>query len=280
MLGALAAEGHNVTAAPTEGPGTAGRIARERIEAGADLILSFGGDGTLNEVLAGVVHTPVPLGMIPGGTANVFAREVGTPCNPLKAVKRLSSWVPRRVAAGLLKCQATPPERYFLLMAGIGFDAHIVYSLNLPLKSRLGEFAYWVASSRQLMRRLDEFEVTANGETIRCSFALATRVRNYAGYLQIARRVSLPDPQFEFVLFEGNSTLRYYLKYLIAVLLKRTSNLKGLYFLHGREMSFSAPADSRVYIQVDGEYAGRLPASVGIVPDAVTLLLPPEYVNR
>jgi diacylglycerol kinase (ATP) len=280
VAGALIAEGHGVAVVPTEGPGTAGRIARERIEAGADLILALGGDGTLNELLPGIVHTDVPVGVIPAGTANVLARELGLGCNALGAAKRLSECVPQRVPTGLLRSEADTQGRHFLLMAGVGFDAHVVYQLNLSLKAKMGQLAYWTSSFKQLFRTLDELVVEANGESFRCTFALATRVRNYAGYLQIARRVSLLKPEFELVLFEGTSTLRHYSKYVLAALSGKASNVKGMSFLRTREVTFSRSSGAPIHVQVDGEYAGRLPATVEIVPDALTLLVPPDYLKR
>jgi len=277
---ALVALGHGVSVIETEGPGTAGTIARRRIEEGADLILALGGDGTLNELLPGVAHTEVPLAVIPGGTANVLSRELGLGVSALKAARRLQDCVPVRVPLGVLRCEPPSEPRYFLLMAGVGFDAHIVYRLNLPLKAKMGQLAYWIGSFREFLRRLDEFQVEANGESFTCSFALASRVRNYAGYLRIARRVSLPKPEFETVLFEGNSALRYYLKYLAAVIAGRTDNVKGMSFVRSQCVRFSGPADRRVYVQVDGEYAGRLPATVEMEPAALTLLVPPEYARR
>jgi diacylglycerol kinase (ATP) len=279
VLETLRVAGHKVTPAPTPSPGEAGRIARRSVESGADLIVALGGDGTLNEVLPGVIHSDVPFAVIPAGTANVFAREVGLGTKPLKVAARLHELVPRRVSAGLLRCESGPLERYFLLMAGIGFDAHIVYNLNLPMKSRMGQLAYWTGAFRQLMRKLDEFEMRVGDETFRCSFGLVSRVRNYAGYLEIARRASLLRDDFEFVAFEGRSAVRFYSKYLGAVVARRKSNTKGMYFMRGTRACFSGPADTHVYIQVDGEYAGRLPATVEIVPAAVTVLMPPDYLE-
>jgi diacylglycerol kinase family enzyme len=264
---------------PTEGPESAGRIAAQCIAGGADLILALGGDGTLNDLLPGVAHTSVPVGIIPAGTANVLARELGIGCNPLRAARQLSQWVPQRIPLGRLTSEPDRRERYFALMAGVGFDAHIVYRLNLPLKAKVGQFAYWVSSFAQLVRRLDELDVEVNGETLRGTFALASRVRNYAGYLHVARRVSLVKPEFELILFEGTSAFRYYLKYLWAILTHRASNVKGMTFLRTTKAVFTA-TDQRVYVQVDGEYAGRLPAAIEIVPDAVTLLVPPAYLTR
>jgi diacylglycerol kinase family enzyme len=82
------------------------------------------------------------------------------------------------------------------------------------------------------------------------------------------------------VLFDGRTTLPSYAKYLAAIVSKKASNTKGMSFLRGGKASFSGLPDERVYVQVDGEYAGRLPASVEIVPQALTILAPPEYWSR
>jgi diacylglycerol kinase (ATP) len=279
VLATLRAAGHGVTAFPTGGPDSAGALARERIAAGADLILALGGDGTMNELLPGVVHSGVPICALPAGTANVLARELGVGTKALHAAARLGELVPRRVSIGLLRT-AGSRCRYFLLMAGVGFDAHIVYRLNLGLKSRMGELAYWTAACGELGRKLDEFEVEVDGKTYVCTFALVSRVRNYGGYLEIAQDVSLLDHQFEAVLFQGTSTLLDYGKYLVAILSGKASNVQGVTFLPAERISFAAPGESRVYVQVDGEYAGRLPAAIEIVREAVTLLVPPGYPNR
>jgi diacylglycerol kinase family enzyme len=113
----------------------------------------------------------------------------------------------------------------------------------------------------------------------RCSFALISKVRNYGGDFEIARDTSLLDDRFEVVLFEGRNSWRY-LKYLTAVALKRLRGTNGVTVLRARKVCLSGSQDPRVHIQVDGEYAGLLPGSVEIVPDALTLLIPPGYLDR
>lgn len=220
--------GHRATTVPTDGPGSAGEIAKQRIAAGADLILALGGDGTLNEVLPGVVHSGVPVGIVPAGTANVLARELRLGTDTLRVARHLGELVPRRISLGLLRCEPGQNERYFAIMAGAGFDAHIVYRLNLGLKAKLGEVAYFFSAMRQFGRTLEQFDAEAQGARRRSSFALATRVRNYAGHIEIAQKISLVDDDFEVVLFEGNSVWRHYLKYLAAVVTGRTSSIKGI----------------------------------------------------
>jgi diacylglycerol kinase family enzyme len=161
-------------------------------------------------------------------------------------------------------------------MAGIGLDAHIVYRVNAALKARAGKFAYWIAGWSLLGRRLSEFEVEVDGRKHTCSFVLVSKVRNYGGDFSIARSVSLLDNQFEVVLFEGRSTLRY-VKYFAGLAFNRISGMKGVTVLRASRVVASAPHDSRVYVQIDGEYAGHLPAEISIVPDALTLMLRSEY---
>jgi diacylglycerol kinase family enzyme len=243
---------------------------------GTDLIVAAGGDGTINEVAEGMVHSGVPLAIIPGGTANVLAHEIGLGTRIEHAAARLEECRPRRISVGHLTCDGGRVSRHFLLMAGIGLDAYVVHRVDGALKSRTGKFAYWVAGLRLLRRRLEEFQVDIGGEKRRCSFALVSKVRNYGGDFEIARSVRLSDDRFEVVLFEGRYTARY-VKHFAGMMLNRLSAMKGVAVLRTDRVSLSDPEDRRVYVQIDGESAGCLPAEIRIVPDALTLLAPPGY---
>ncbi len=268
--------GHRVTVAPTTGPRTAGAIARDHIDRGAGLILAAGGDGTINEVAEGMVHTEVPLGILPGGTANVLAMEMKLGHRLDRVAERLDDLCPRRVAVGHVTCDGGQVSRHFLLMAGAGLDAHIVYNVDGVLKARIGKLAYWAAGWGMLGRRLAQMDVKAAGQDFRCSFALASKVRNYGGDFEIARSVTLFDDSFEVVLFEGRRSLPY-VKYFLGMALNRLGGMKGVTVLRTRSLKLSNADDPDVYVQVDGELAGRLPAELRIVPDALTLLAPAEY---
>lgn len=276
-MGILKKNGHAVTIAPTTGPGTAGAIAREHIAKGADLIVAAGGDGTINEVVEGMVHSRVPLAILPAGTANVLAMEMRLGGNLERAAERLQECQPRRIAAGRLICEGGRVDRHFMLMAGIGLDAHIVYNVNAAIKARVGKLAYWLAGWSLLGRRLGQFTVEAAGKRRDCSFALVSKVRNYGGDFEIARSVTLMDDEFELVLLSGRNTLRY-VKYFAGMLLNNLAGMKGATVLRASRVSISSPDDPAIYIQIDGEFAGRLPAEIRIVPDALTLLVPPAYI--
>jgi len=235
-----------------------------------------GGDGTINEAAEGLVGTRVPMAILPAGTANVLAMEMRIGGNLERVARNLASYEPRRIAVGHVTCEGGKVARHFLLMAGIGLDAHIVYHLSAALKARTGKFAYWVAGWSLLGRRLEQIRVETGGAVRECSFALLSKVRNYGGDFEIARTVTLFDDQFETVLFEGRSSVPY-VKYFIGMALNRLAGMRGVEILRTDHARLSCPRDGRVYVQIDGEYVGHLPAEIRIVKDALTLLVPREY---
>ena len=272
--------GHETTLIPTSGPGAAVALARGSVADGVSLIVAAGGDGTINEVAEGMVHSRVPLGILPAGTANVLAMETGISCNLETAARELLTSTPERISVGRLHFNnSSPTSRHFLLMAGIGLDARVIYNLSAPLKTNLGKVAYWIAAFSLMGRRLEEFSVKIEDRIYRCSFALVSKVRNYGGDLKIARDTSMFDDRFEVVLFRGENSVRY-VQYFIGVILNRLQGMKGVSIIRARNLDVSPVRDTRVYMQVDGEYAGHLPGSIEIVKDAITLLLPPVYKGR
>ncbi|MCU1238620.1 MAG: diacylglycerol kinase, catalytic region [Candidatus Solibacter sp.] len=272
----LKQQGHKVTVAPTTGPRVAGVIAREHIAQGADLIVVAGGDGTINEAAEGMVGSNVPLAILPGGTANVLAMEMKLGGNLERAAKRLPELKPRRISVGHLTCDGGRVSRHFLLMAGIGLDAHVVYKVHAGLKAKTGKFAYWVAGWSLLGRKLPEFDVEIAGNRRRSSFALLSKVRNYGGDFEIARSVTLMDDQFEVVLFEGASSTAY-VKYFAGMALNKLEGMSGVTVIRADDIRIGEPSDRSAYIQIDGELAGRLPAEFKIVRNALTVLVPDTY---
>jgi diacylglycerol kinase (ATP) len=275
---ALKQQGIAATLVATTGPGSASSQAKRQIEAGCDLILAAGGDGTINEVAHGMIHSGVPLAIVPGGTANVLARETRVPIDMVGAARAISQMVPTRVAIGMLRLGGFE-QRPFLCMAGAGLDADIVTHVNLDLKAAMGKLAYYVGGFSQVFRSIPEFEVTVDGKRYEASFALISRVRNYGGDLEIARGASLLRNEFQVVLFRGKHFV-HYIPYLAAVSLRCAERMSGCTFVYGRSVSCVPRAGEGIFTQIDGELAGKLPMSAEIVPDALTLLLPAAFVSR
>ncbi len=277
-IGLLAQQGIDATLIPTIAPGSAGAQAKRQIEEGCDLILAAGGDGTINEIVDGMLHTGVPLGILPGGTANVLAREVHLPIHMGRAASLISALTPCSISVGLVKVNGAA-ARSFVCMAGAGLDAEIVSRINLDLKVAAGKLAYYVGGFGQVFRPIYEFEVVVDGKQFEASFALVTRVRNYGGDLEIARDASLMRDDFAVVLFRGKVSARY-LGYLVGVATGQVHRMKGCTILRGQSVTCLPPQNQQIYAQIDGEFAGKLPMTAEIVPNALTLLLPSDYLAR
>ena len=264
---------------PTEEAGHASDLAEQAIREGGDLILVLGGDGTINEVVNGMtggmiggpLGSDVPLGILPGGTANVLATELGLGSRLERAIDRLSRCKPKRVSLGKL-CMVGHPARHFLMMAGVGLDAEVVCALNPTLKARTGKFAYYAAGFMHIFKRVGQLETRINGDAYPSGFTLASRVRNYGGDLELARGASLLKDEFEIVIFEGENPLRYAF-YLLGVAVKQVQKMPGVHTVRTTKLELKGDAP----IQIDGEYAGRSPATIEIIRDALTLLIPESY---
>jgi diacylglycerol kinase (ATP) len=257
---------------PTTGPDTAGQLARDCVAQGAEVVFVAGGDGTINEVVNGLAGSATALGVLPGGTANCLAVELGIGTNIMKAAAESGNWRPQRIPLGLCK-PADTAARYFIAMAGAGVDAQIVRDVDPGIKKKLGKVAYWLAGFTASFRVLPELRVkSAHGEST-VSFALASRVKNYGGDLEIAKSIRLQDPYFEIVLFEGRFAVRY-LKYLAGVLVNQHRGMSGVHVHRIDRLQLSAVNGKPIYLQLDGEGFGQLPAELQIVPDALSLLMP------
>jgi diacylglycerol kinase (ATP) len=248
------------------------------------LVLACGGDGTLNEVVNGLAATATPLGLLPGGTANMAARELGLPLDPLRAAQELPRWSPRRIALGRAIWPASgppsqntggPESRYFFSVAGVGFDAHIVYKLSSGLKMSLGVAGYVLEALRQVARY--PFPLTtlkADNNELRATFAIVQRTRVYAGWLHTAPTADLFAPRFALCAFPSQSRLRYFL-YAGAVLARLHLRLKDVKLVDASKVTCSPPdSQTRVHVELDGELAGILPVTFEVVPDSLTLLVP------
>lgn len=274
----LRASGLDVRMAPTQAPEHATVLAREIAAGGADLVIAAGGDGTVNEVLNGLTGCSVPLAVLPCGTANVFACETGIGTDPLRAARRFANLAPRRIAVGLIRPSGAPP-RHFLLMAGAGLDAEVLRYVDLGFKRRWGKLAYWRAGFSMLGSGLKMLRLTdGNGNSHETAFALAARVRNYGGDLAIAAGASLLSDDFEVVTFNGASTIPY-VAYLGGAVFGQARRVPGVNVFRARRIEYSAPAGTSIGVQVDGEPAGELPATVETVPDALTLMLPERFLR-
>jgi len=275
----LSTTGMQVDLAETTGPGHAVEIAQQAARDGRQLVIACGGDGTLNEVVNGLANFSnghrIPLALLPGGTANVLAKELDLPWDIPRAAKRLVHGEIREVALGL----ATPLEqperkRYFLSVAGAGPDGMIVYSVDLGLKARVGILAYWWQGAREVLRyTFPRFRVKAGDRQLDVTLVVVGRTKNYGGPFKITDQADLFEEQFEVMALTTQSGLRY-LSYLPTLWMGNLRKEQDVHFWKAESLVCEPLDANPVYAQVDGEPLARLPIEFSIVPKALRLLVP------
>ena len=288
-LSVLHAAGIEASSAATRADGGTAEQVSNAIAQRCDAVFACGGDGTIHDVLQGLVGTKTALGIIPLGTANSLAHDLGMPPSPTRAAQAALTAAPRRIAVGRVEYRGfggKPSSRYFTVAAGIGVDAHLFYKLNPLAKRRLGMMAYYVKATRLwLTHKMEHFavELPENDQTrpAEVSQLLAVRIQNFGGVLrELAPGASLERNDLRLVLFHTRSRAAY-LGYILRGLLGTRWSVPGIELLHSSGVSCRAleqglPASSRVLVEADGELLGTLPAEISVVPDAVSLLVPSQ----
>ena len=300
----LARDGIETELASTGGPGTASggatELARKAIKDGRQMVIACGGDGTLNEVVNGLAGSEMPLALLPAGTANILAKELELPWDIEKAAALVAGSQLRRIALGLVISgkgasgrgasgkgasgngahgSNAETERYFLSVAGAGPDGAIVYMVHAALKKSVGTLAYWAEGMRQLGRySFPRFRVFAGGKTIDATLIVVGRTKHYGGPFRITTEADLYGDGFELMVCTTRSRLKY-LGYLPLLWMGHLRRARHVHFLKTTTVRCEALGSVNAYVQVDGEAAGRLPVEFRIVPNALTLAVPPALVN-
>jgi diacylglycerol kinase (ATP) len=272
---------------PTTMAGNAGELAQQAIADGFDSILACGGDGTVHETLQSMVGGTTPLGVIPLGTANALAADLGLPRNAVKAARRMVDAVPVRIPVGRMtfyKRDGTPDSRYFVVAAGAGVDAYFFARLNSRMKHRFGYIAYLVAALRlwathdfpMFRARFGGASDAVNAEAD-VSQLLAVRIGNFGGLVRkLVPGAALANDGLHVITFKTSSRLRY-LRFMSAVWFGRHRYAGEIDLVECKAVECSELPDSkgRSMVEADGELLGYLPARIDVVPDALTLLIPP-----
>jgi len=287
-LSALRELGVDASKEATRGPREAGEQAKRLAEEGFDAIIACGGDGTIHDVLQGVVSTPAALGVIPLGTANSLAQDLGLSRDPTKAAAQLVEASLRRVAVGQIEfqCAVERQQRYFTVACGIGIDAALFYKMNARFKQRFGMAAYVAQSLR--MWALETFhpfvaewfdtDVQQKRSEI-VTQVLVVRIANFGGVLnRLAPGADLLRDDFRLVLFKTANKARY-LRFATGRLINRDWQDRHIELVHASQLTCTPHRGDNgeapvVHAEADGELLGRLPVSITAIPNALNLLVP------
>lgn len=272
ILRSLRARGWDVALQETTGPADATRIARDKA-CDYDVLAVAGGDGTLNEAANGLADVIVHVGesapalaVLPFGTANVLAHEIGLGSDEALIADTAAQGQPTAIYLG----QAN--GRRFLLMAGVGFDAAVVAGVGSALKRRFGKGAYVWRMLVELFRyKFPVFTVTIDGAAHRCASAIVAKGHFYGGRFVCAPDAKLTNADFQVCLFLSAGRLAV-LRYAMALGMGRLHKLGDVELVRGRDIRIDGPAGSPV--QGDGDIIAALPATLSVLPNPITVLYP------
>lgn len=262
----LARRGFLTTVYPTSGPLEATALARRAVGEGSGLVISIGGDGTLNEVINGIAGNPVRLGIIPAGLSNVLARELEIPEDFDRALEVILAGRVRRIDLGLVN------DRYFSIMVSVGLDAEAVRIVNPTAKRFLRRYAYHLAGFQALaFFRPGPFALILDGEEELAGWAaVISNSRFYGGPHQITPAARSDDGLLHCCVFERGRR-RDYARYFWGVLRKNHHRFADVAFRTARTVEITTPG---LPIQADGDYVGRTPARLRILPGELAILAP------
>jgi diacylglycerol kinase (ATP) len=275
QLGALCdylrKHGVEVEQVSTSGPGDATVIAsRAAADRFGEVIVS-GGDGTINEVLQGLIGTSVRLAVLPHGTGNVLARELKLPLTGKEAMEVIARGRTRKIHVGCATDETSGSRRYFVLMAGIGLDASVIKRVRPGLKKRIGKAAFWYSGLRHLADwEPAPFTIEINDRSYTATFATIGKAALYGGELSVTPRARIDQPEFEICLIESNSRFRYLQLLSYAMRGGIPTDKRGIRFLRATR----AQAEGNVAVQVDGELIGKLPMTFEIAPESIDVVVP------
>ncbi len=265
----LAEQGIALDVLTTSVPGEATRLARQAISGGAECLIVRGGDGTVNEVLQGIVGEPVTLALWPAGTANVLAEVLGLPRRLPDVVRMIAEHHTRCLSLGRAN------GRYFVLMVGMGLDASIVREVNPWLKRHLGLLAYWVAGVKHLfMWKAPMFTLELGDHRIRATFAAIANVPSYGGGIRMAPDARPDSEELRACVITSRSRLLYLFLYLPLAFLGWHIHQPGVLYVSVQRGRAYADPEMAIPFQVDGELAGTLPVEFEVVPRALRVVVP------
>jgi len=249
--------------------GNATEIAKKYNEK-VDFYTIFGGDGTIKEVVAGIIENPKPIGIIPFGTVNVLALDLGIPFDPIGAATTIVYGIRKRIDIGLINQQP------FILMASIGIDAEAVHNINFNVKKVLGKIAYitsaiksiFIYRPQRLVVKLLDKEIVDNGY-----IAIISNSRFYAGRFNIDENTMIDDGLLNVFLFKKNSILDTF-RLFMGVLTKTHKDMKDIAFYTSSKLLIFSK--KKVKVQVDGDIASYPPLDISIKPSFLEVFISRE----
>jgi YegS/Rv2252/BmrU family lipid kinase len=266
----LRSEGYSVEVLLTRQRGDAEQLAREAVAKTPFLIIAAGGDGTFNEVANGIAYSDVPMAILPSGTTNVLSKELGIPKDTEGALRIALRNSPKVVSLGRISIihQGLPVSRYFLLMAGIGYDGTVITGVNEQLKRVIGKGAYYYSGTKTfLSHHLEALDFDIDGKHSKGYSAIIGNSAKYGGDFKVTPDANLADPCLFACIFMGKSR-QDILRYVFGVTAGIHTRFRDVEYTKAANIDIQGVA----HIQLDGDYFGLTPAKIEAVPGILRLV--------
>ncbi len=249
----------------TKAPGDARAFAAAAVKEGFATIVAAGGDGTVNEVVNGLAGSDAALGILPVGTMNVFAAELGLPGDLDEAWAVIRGGRKRRV--DLLRAN----QQYFIQLAGVGLDALVVQATSVDFKKNFGPLSYLIAAAQIAAQKPPRLFVEADGEVREGSFVLIGNGRYYGGPVAFFKEARIDDGKLDVLIFKNLAYLDI-ARYLANVFMGKHTRLPDVdYFQTKKALVRSA---QEVPVEVDGEVVTRLPVTFRVSSRKLRVVVP------
>lgn len=263
ILHMLDAAGIETTTHATEGEGDATASAAEAIDNGYDMIIAAGGDGTLNEVINGMADKPErpPLGIIPLGTTNDFARALGIPRNWEDACSIITRQATRVIDLGQSN------EKYFINIAGGGSLTELTYEVPSKLKTIIGQLAYYMKGLEKMTRlRPTELRIELEGHGVyheEFMLFLITNTNSVGGFEKLAPEAKIDDGLFDVIMLKRCNLVEFV---RVASMALRGEHINDPLVIHKQTNRVTVTSPDVVQLNLDGEFGGLLPATFKVLP--------------
>lgn len=259
---------HDCPIRVTAHSGEAEALARQAVEEGFVRIVAAGGDGTVNHVANGIAGTNAALGLLPLGTVNVFAMELGLPAHNLQVCWNI-------IDDGNVRPVdlASANGKHFVQLAGVGLDAQVVKETTLAFKRSLGPLSYLISAAQIAARRPPKLFIESENTPVdEASFVLIGNGRLYGGPFPFFKRAVIDDGLFDVVVFKRLGYLEI-IKYLQDVIFSSDIRAPEVKYFQTQRLRVTSEQD--VPVELDGELAGNCPVEFRIQKKALRVLAPP-----
>jgi diacylglycerol kinase (ATP) len=255
------------TVCTTTAPGEAETLARHAVQEGFEKIIAAGGDGTIHEVVNGLANSTATLGLLPIGTVNVFAMELGLPSNNLDLCWDIIQGDHTRLVD-----LPSANEKYFVQLAGVGLDAQVVKETSARLKRNFGPLSYLISAAQVASRRPPRLFIESEDTSVEeGSFVLVGNGRRYGGPFPFFKQAVIDDGLLDVVVFKQLGYLEI-IKYLQDVFFSSEIRLPEVEYFQTRALRVTS--EQHVPVELDGELVGTCPVEFQMRERALRVLAP------